>query len=136
MARMPCSDPRRRPLEEKREEHGRPRAPVLCIWPRASGTVLQLCPASSSPPPRITASTQQNTTGTGIDKSNDESRRPLVNRSKQRGFLELDLVLGTWVEHQRSDLPGCIANFDGIMGIDGLGSWGARCLVTEYSQLP
>ncbi|KAI4996786.1 hypothetical protein ZWY2020_052128, partial [Hordeum vulgare] len=26
-------------------------------------------------------------------------------RSKQRGFLELDLVLGTWVEHQRSYLP-------------------------------
>ncbi|KAM1185850.1 hypothetical protein ACFX2I_015015 [Malus domestica] len=37
-----------------------------------------------------------------IDLSNQESKRRLVNRliyrSKQRGFLELDLVLGKWVE--------------------------------------
>nr|AKM76895.1 ankyrin repeat family protein [Melianthus villosus] len=37
-----------------------------------------------------------------IDLSNEESKRRLVNsilyRSKQRGYLELDLVLGKWVE--------------------------------------
>ncbi|PON68234.1 Flavinator of succinate dehydrogenase [Parasponia andersonii] len=37
-----------------------------------------------------------------IDLSNEESKRRLYNRliyrSKQRGFLELDLVLGKWVE--------------------------------------
>ncbi|CAN6372220.1 unnamed protein product [Urochloa humidicola] len=45
---------------------------------------------------------QQNAATTTIDLSSDESRRRLLNRlmyrSKQRGFLELDLVLGTWVE--------------------------------------
>lgn len=37
-----------------------------------------------------------------IDLSNEESKRQLFNRllyrSRQRGFLELDLVLGKWVE--------------------------------------
>ncbi|KAE8710633.1 Succinate dehydrogenase assembly factor 2 [Hibiscus syriacus] len=37
-----------------------------------------------------------------IDLSNDKSKRRLLNRllyrSKQRGVLELDLVLGKWVE--------------------------------------
>ncbi|KAI3833659.1 hypothetical protein MKW92_041908 [Papaver armeniacum] len=36
-----------------------------------------------------------------IDLSNEENKRRTINRlyrSKQRGFLELDLVLGKWVE--------------------------------------
>ncbi|XP_018845872.2 succinate dehydrogenase assembly factor 2, mitochondrial isoform X2 [Juglans regia] len=42
------------------------------------------------------------TLSSDIDLSNEESKRRLFNsllyRSKQRGFLELDLVLGQWVE--------------------------------------
>ncbi|KAK4568192.1 hypothetical protein RGQ29_003822 [Quercus rubra] len=43
-----------------------------------------------------------NTQSLDIDLSNEESKRQLCNRliyrSKQRGFWELDLVLGKWVE--------------------------------------
>uniref|UniRef100_A0A803Q2Q5 Succinate dehydrogenase assembly factor 2, mitochondrial n=1 Tax=Cannabis sativa TaxID=3483 RepID=A0A803Q2Q5_CANSA len=43
-----------------------------------------------------------------IDLSNEENKKRLYNRlvyrSKQRGFLELDLVLGKWVEEHISSM--------------------------------
>ncbi|KAL8232319.1 hypothetical protein R6Q57_002097 [Mikania cordata] len=53
-------------------------------------------------------STNDGSESLDVDMSNEESKRRLVNRlvyrSKQRGFRELDLVLGSWVE----DHIGCL----------------------------
>ncbi|KAK3008372.1 hypothetical protein RJ639_014080 [Escallonia herrerae] len=47
-------------------------------------------------------SSKDNISLVDIDLSNEESKRRLFNRllyrSKQRGYLELDLILGKWVE--------------------------------------
>ncbi|GFP84746.1 succinate dehydrogenase assembly factor 2 mitochondrial [Phtheirospermum japonicum] len=47
-------------------------------------------------------SSSESTQSLDIDLSNEESKRRLFNRllyrSKQRGYLELDLILGKWVE--------------------------------------
>lgn len=66
----------------------------------AVASAPRLLPAFSTTPTPTTF--QQSAAATTIDLSSDESRRRLLNRlvyrSKQRGFLELDLVLGNWVE--------------------------------------
>ncbi|KAG2562364.1 hypothetical protein PVAP13_8KG259600 [Panicum virgatum] len=83
--------------------------------PRSSAARSSSAASSPPPPPTPTlpavsarrllsafTTSQQNAAATTVDLSSDESRRRLLNRlvyrSKQRGFLELDLVLGTWVE--------------------------------------
>ncbi|GLT39911.1 hypothetical protein SLA2020_140770 [Shorea laevis] len=51
---------------------------------------------------RFSSSDISSTRSLDMDLSNEESKRRLFNRllyrSRQRGFLELDLVLGKWVE--------------------------------------
>nr|UQE85830.1 succinate dehydrogenase subunit 2 [Chrysanthemum x morifolium] len=57
---------------------------------------------------RLFSTRQQTVDLKDFDLNDQESKRQLVNRltyrSKQRGFLELDLVLGTWVENHIGSL--------------------------------
>ncbi|GJT83934.1 succinate dehydrogenase assembly factor 2, mitochondrial [Tanacetum coccineum] len=57
---------------------------------------------------RFYSTRQQTVDMKDFDLNDQESKRQLVNRltyrSKQRGFLELDLVLGTWVENHIESL--------------------------------
>ncbi|CAA3014759.1 succinate dehydrogenase assembly factor 2, mitochondrial-like [Olea europaea var. sylvestris] len=62
------------------------------------------------------SSSNSTTQSIDIDLSNEESKRRLFNRllyrSKQRGYLELDLILGKWVENHIHSL-----NEDGIKSL-------------------
>uniref|UniRef100_A0A453JJ06 Uncharacterized protein n=4 Tax=Aegilops tauschii subsp. strangulata TaxID=200361 RepID=A0A453JJ06_AEGTS len=64
----------------------------------SSAAPYPILPRALSSSGLLSATTQNTAATTGVDLSCDESRRRLVNslvyRSKQRGFLELDLVLG------------------------------------------
>ncbi|XP_059291655.1 succinate dehydrogenase assembly factor 2, mitochondrial [Lycium ferocissimum] len=63
-----------------------------------------------------------------IDLSNEESKRRLFNRliyrSKQRGYLELDLVLGKWVEeHIQSMDENGIKSLVNVLDLENPDLW-------------
>ncbi|KAJ8553525.1 hypothetical protein K7X08_024203 [Anisodus acutangulus] len=63
-----------------------------------------------------------------IDLSNEESKRRLCNRliyrSKQRGYLELDLVLGKWVEeHIQSMDENGIKSLVNVLDLENPDLW-------------
>ncbi|RLM69757.1 succinate dehydrogenase assembly factor 2, mitochondrial [Panicum miliaceum] len=72
------------------------------VLPSPSPSPTPTLPAASAGRLLSAFTASQQNAATTVDLSSDESRRRLLNRlvyrSKQRGFLELDLVLGTWVE--------------------------------------
>ncbi|OEL23548.1 Succinate dehydrogenase assembly factor 2, mitochondrial [Dichanthelium oligosanthes] len=83
----------------RRALHLRRVLPSPAIPAATSSSRRHLSGFATTPTP---TTSQRNAATTTVDLSSDESRRRLLNRlvyrSKQRGFLELDLVLGTWVE--------------------------------------
>ncbi|CAO2144308.1 unnamed protein product, partial [Urochloa humidicola] len=108
---LPCPPRRRRSLP-LRPPARRAKAAMATALLRRALLLRRVLPSPYSSPTLHAASarrllsafttSQQNAATTTVDLSSDESRRRLLNRlvyrSKQRGFLELDLVLGTWVE--------------------------------------
>ncbi|XP_051136387.1 succinate dehydrogenase assembly factor 2, mitochondrial [Andrographis paniculata] len=80
---------------------------LVCTVPRILGYIRTSVSVNQNFQRPVLASFQRFYSSTeskslDIDLSNEESKRRLYNRmlyrSKQRGFLELDLVLGKWVE--------------------------------------
>ncbi|KAA8540601.1 hypothetical protein F0562_024480 [Nyssa sinensis] len=75
-----------------------------------------------------------------IDLANEESKRRLFNRllyrSKQRGYLELDLVLGKWVEDhiQSMDEDGIKALVD-VLDLNPIDHHALRIIISVVSSL-
>ncbi|XP_042496646.1 succinate dehydrogenase assembly factor 2, mitochondrial-like [Macadamia integrifolia] len=89
------------------------RMALLCLRQTLNSTVAPNCRASipiSSLRSHLGSVSRfsSNTQSFDIDLSNEENKRRIFNRlvyrSRQRGFLELDLVLGSWVEQHVSSM--------------------------------